>query len=57
MGSKNLALVVGSYDTEAAAERLRATSYPLCEEMAIRYVLNPPTAAETIERFRAAEVR
>jgi predicted phosphodiesterase len=34
------------YDLEAAAERIRATTYPLAREFADDNVLCPPTAAE-----------
>jgi predicted phosphodiesterase len=40
------------YDLARAAEHLRRTTYPLVEEQAVRYVLNPPTEAETVELFR-----
>jgi len=44
------------YDFARAAERIRGTSYPMVEEMAVRYVLNPPTEAETIDLFKPAEL-
>jgi predicted phosphodiesterase len=44
------------YDFERAAERIRGTAYPMVEEMAVRYVLNPPTEAETIELYTPHEL-
>ena len=41
---------------ERAAERIRGIGYPLVEEQAVRYVLNPPTEAATIELFTPFEV-
>jgi hypothetical protein len=40
-----------------AADQIRATQYPLVEELLVRYVLNPPTEAETLELFARAELR
>ena len=40
-----------AYDLARAAERIRATTYP--EDFAARYVLNPPAAAQMLERFTA----
>jgi predicted phosphodiesterase len=44
------------YDLAAAAKRIRETSYPLVEEQAVRYVLNPPTEAEILELFKPYEL-
>ena len=45
------------YDLAAAAERIRSTAYPQAEEFAARYVLEPPSARETLELFARAEMR
>lgn len=44
------------YDVEAAAERLRATSFPRVEELAVRYVLSPPSEADSLRMFSAIEL-
>lgn len=46
-----------AYDFTTAAERIRNTDYPLAEELSVRYVLNPPTEAETLELYAQAELR
>ena len=45
-----------SYDFEKAAERIRGTAYPQAEEFAVHNVLQPPSAAKTLEAFAKAEV-
>jgi putative phosphoesterase len=45
------------YDLKAAAERIRATKYPMAEEFATRYVLNPPTEKEMLDVFSRAELK
>lgn len=45
------------YDLQKAAERMRNTKFPLVEELAVRYVLRPPSEAETLELFAPAELR
>lgn len=45
------------YEFTKAAERIRATRCPLVEDLAVRYVLNPPSEAESVERFAAVELR
>ncbi len=45
------------YDFANAANQIRATEYPLAEELSVRYVLNPPTEAETLERFGSIELK
>jgi hypothetical protein len=52
---RELELRRSEYDLHAAAERLRATSYPQAEEFASRNVLRPPTAREMIELFARNE--
>jgi predicted phosphodiesterase len=44
------------YDLTAAAERFRRTEYPSVEEMAVRYILNPPSEQELFAAWAAAEV-
>jgi putative phosphoesterase len=39
------------YDLEQAAERIRASNYPLAQDFADNNVLKPPTEAEAIEVF------
>jgi putative phosphoesterase len=46
-----------SYDLPRAAERIRTTQYPQAQEFADRYVLQPPSEAETLEAFRPAELK
>jgi putative phosphoesterase len=46
-----------AYDFTAAAERIRTPDCPLAEELSVRYVLQPPTEAETLELFARAELR
>ena len=52
----NVRLRRTDYDFEAAAKRLRATTFPQVETLAIRYVLNPPSEAETLQMFAPAEL-
>lgn len=44
------------YDFAAAAEAIRATSYPQLETLAVRYVLNPPAEEETLQMYAGAEL-
>jgi predicted phosphodiesterase len=44
------------YDLEAAARRIRATSYPAAEEFAATNVLQPPTEAQMLEVFSKVEL-
>ncbi len=44
------------YDFARAAEQIRATSYPQAERLAVRYILNPPTEAESLQMFAGAEL-
>jgi diadenosine tetraphosphatase ApaH/serine/threonine PP2A family protein phosphatase len=39
------------YDLAAAADRIRATAYPLAEQFADRNVLHPPTEAESLAMY------
>lgn len=45
------------YDFAKAAERIRATTYPQTEDLAVRYVLQPPSEADSLELFARAELR
>lgn len=44
------------YDFAHAAERIRATNFPQVETVVVRYVLQPPSEAETLARFASAEL-
>lgn len=44
------------YDFTKAAERIRATTYPQAEDLAVCYVLHPPLEAESLERFAPVEL-
>lgn len=46
-----------SYDVARAAEQMRGTGYPLVEETAISYVVNPPPEAEMLAVFAPADAR
>jgi predicted phosphodiesterase len=46
-----------SYDLEAAANRIRATSYPQADAFAANNVLRPPSEESILEMFRAAEIK
>jgi predicted phosphodiesterase len=45
-----------SYDFAMAAERIRATAYPQAEALTVRYILNPPEEAESLQMFVGAEL-
>jgi predicted phosphodiesterase len=45
-----------SYDTTAAAELFRRTSYPMVEELAVRYILQPPPEEELFAAWASAEL-
>ena len=45
-----------SYDTSAAAEVFRRTSYPMVEELAVRYILQPPPEEELFAAWASAEL-
>ena len=40
-----------TYDLEAAAERVRKTTYPQAEEFASRNILQPPSEEQMLEAF------
>ena len=44
------------YDFASAAERIRATAYPMAEDFAAHYVLKPPSAAEMLDVFTRASI-
>jgi predicted phosphodiesterase len=44
------------YDFESAATEFRGCGYPHAEDLAVRYVLNPPTEAESLEMFAGTEL-
>ena len=44
------------YDLAKAAERIRDTKYPHAEDFAARNVLQPPSAAQTLEAFARFEL-
>jgi predicted phosphodiesterase len=44
------------YDLNATAEQFRRTGYPMVEEMAVRYILNPPSEQELFAAWAPAEV-
>lgn len=46
-----------TYDLAKAAERIRATDYPLAADFAAHNVLQPPTEAAMLELFARAEVK
>jgi putative phosphoesterase len=45
-----------AYDTEAAADRIRATQYPQSEAFASHNILQPPTEHAMLEVFSASEL-
>ena len=44
------------YDVNAAVEQFRRTAYPMVEEMAVRYILNPPSEQQLFAAWAPAEV-
>ncbi len=46
-----------TYDLHAAADLIARTSYPLAQEFASRYVLQPPSAQEMLEIFSRGELK
>jgi predicted phosphodiesterase len=44
------------YDLNAAAEQFRRTEYPMVDEMAVRYILNPPSEKDLLAAWAGAEV-
>jgi predicted phosphodiesterase len=56
-GARGVELRRTDYDFVSAAEAMRQTTSPLVEEVAVRYVLNPPTEAESLAMFSKAELK
>ena len=46
-----------AYDLMKTAERIRETSFPHAEDLAVRYVLHPPSEEETLALYAPAELR
>jgi predicted phosphodiesterase len=46
-----------AYDADAAAAALRATACPQLEELAVRYVLDPPGEQWMLDSFAGADIR
>jgi predicted phosphodiesterase len=46
-----------SYDLMKAAARLRETAFPQVEELAVRYVLRPPSEADSLAMYAPSELR
>jgi predicted phosphodiesterase len=46
-----------TYDFEQAADQMRGTGMPLVEDLSVRYVLSPPTEAQTLALFAPVELR
>jgi predicted phosphodiesterase len=45
------------YDLAKAAAAIRATKFPQLEQLAVRYVLQPPSEADTLTMFAAGELK
>jgi predicted phosphodiesterase len=45
------------YDVDRAAEQMRATGFPLVEDVMIRYVVNPRPESESLAMFAPADAR
>ena len=45
-----------AYDLLKAVARIRDTTYPQAEDLAVRYVLQPPSAADSLELLTRAEL-
>jgi len=46
-----------AYDFSKAAARIRDTKYPQAEDLAVRYVLQPPSEADSLELLAPAELK
>jgi predicted phosphodiesterase len=53
----DVALRHTDYDLATAAAAIRATKFPQLEQLAVRYVLRPPSEADTLTMFAAAELK
>jgi predicted phosphodiesterase len=45
-----------TYDLADTAEQFRRSAYPMVEEMAVRYILNPPTEQQLFAAWASAEI-
>jgi predicted phosphodiesterase len=45
------------YDRPRAADRVRASGYPMAEEFAARHILQPPSAEDMLKVYEGAEIR
>jgi putative phosphoesterase len=45
------------YDFTLAAQRIRGTDYPHAGDSAVRYVVHPPSEADSLELFTSAELK
>jgi predicted phosphodiesterase len=46
-----------NYDLHRAADRVRASGYPMAEEFATRYILQPPSEEDMLKVYETAELR
>jgi predicted phosphodiesterase len=46
-----------NYDLQRAADRVRASGYPMAEEFATRYILQPPSEEDMLKVYEGAEIR
>ena len=53
----NVELRRTSYDLQDAAERIRKSKYPQAEDFAAKYMLQPPSEAQTLEMFAKFELK
>ena len=54
---RDIQLRTTTYDLDAAAQRVRGTSYPQADVFATTSILNPPSEQSMIEAFAKAELR
>jgi predicted phosphodiesterase len=55
-GERGVELRRTDYDFTKAAEAFRQTGFPLVEDVCVRYILNPPFEADTLQMFARAEL-
>jgi predicted phosphodiesterase len=55
-GAQGVELRRTDYDFARAAEAVRRTGHPLVDELCTRYILSPPTEAESLKLFAKAEL-
>lgn len=55
-GAPGLELRRTDYDFTTAAEAVRQTGHPMVDELCVRYILSPPTEAESLQLFAGAEL-